>query len=249
MNHHQTRRYIFVDYESLKKIKFKKLEKVCDKLFVFIDANEAQIPFVLVRQMQRMGSSVKWVTVDNLNQSGANYHISFLMGKLHEKVNYDIEFAVLSNDLDFDHLINFINSEGRSCVRVKRKDNAQQEEYFVAPNNNAPVNVTPTPVVSPMPQSERQSEHIESSINSDFQPQPFGAEREMGDELVEQTAQETINRLIRSGNRPAEISTLKNYILLHNQELSFHGNLEKIIRRMEEKQEIHIQGQEVVYNF
>lgn len=228
MNHHQSRRYIFVDYESLKKVKFKKLEKVCDKLFVFIDSSEENIPFVLVRQMQRMGSSVKWVIVDKLNQAGSSFHISFLMGKLHEKVNYDIEFAVLSNAHEFDHLINFINSEGRSCVRVKRKD-TQIEEYQMT--------------------NESADPHIESTINTDFQPQPFGVEREMGEELIEQTAQETINRLIRSGNRPAEVSTLKNYILLHNQELSLHGNLEKIIRRMEEKQEIVLKGQEVVYNF
>jgi hypothetical protein len=235
MNHHQSRRYIFVDYESLKKIKFRKLEKVCDRVFVFIDSKEENIPFALVRQMQRMGGAVKWVTVDNLGNSSANYHITFLMGKLHEKVNYDIEFAVLSNDIEFDHLINFINSEGRSCVRVKRKD-TKMEEYQTPSKSTSSIVDT--------------AEVVESVIN-EFQPQPAGmmADREIGEELIEQTAQETINRLIRSGNRPAEISTLKNYILLHNQELSMHGNLEKIIKRMEEKREIAIQGQEVVYNF
>ncbi len=239
MNHHQSRRYIFVDYESLKKIKFRKLEKVCDRVFVFIDSKEENIPFSLVRQMQRMGGAVKWVTVDNLGHSSANYHITFLMGKLHEKVNYDIEFAVLSNDVEFDHLINFINSEGRSCVRVKRKD-AKMEEYHTT--TSTPVATHNVNVV------DSHTERVEISM-SDFQPQPSSEQREIGEELIEQTAQETINRLIRSGNRPAEISTLKNYILLHNQELSMHGNLEKIIRRMEEKREIAIQGQEVVYNF
>lgn len=229
MNHHQSRRYIFVDYESLKKIKFKKLEKVCDKVFIFIDGSEELIPFPLVRQMQRMGNSVKWVVIDNLNQSSSNYHISFLMGKLHEKVNYDIEFAVLSNDPEFDHLINFINSEGRSCVRVKRKD--------VKPNDYGVSSVAET------------NESIESSINSDFHPQPSSIEREIDDTFIEETAKETISRLIRSGNRPAEIATLKNYILLHNQDLNMHGNLDKIIRKMEEKREIVVQGQEVVYNF
>jgi hypothetical protein len=239
MNHHQSRRYIFVDYESLKKIKFRKLEKVCDRVFVFIDSKEENIPFSLVRQMQRMGGAVKWVTVDNLGNASANYHITFLMGKLHEKVNYDIEFAVLSNDIEFDHLINFINSEGRSCVRVKRKD-SKMEEYHTSPSPVATHNV--------MDSNNNNMERVEIAM-SDFQPQPSPEQREIGEELIEQTAQETINRLIRSGNRPAEISTLKNYILLHNQELSMHGNLEKIIRRMEEKREIAIQGQEVVYNF
>lgn len=77
MNHHQSRRYIFVDFESLKKIKFKKLEKVCDKVFIFIDSKENSLPLELVRQMQRMGRSVKWVVVENLNQTGPNYHITF----------------------------------------------------------------------------------------------------------------------------------------------------------------------------
>lgn len=225
MNTQQSRRYIFVDFESLKKIKFKKLEKVCDKVLIFIDAKEDALPLALVRQMQRMGKSVKWVVIDNLNQTGPNYHITFLMGKLHEKVNYDIEFAVLSNDLEFDPLINFINEEGRSCVRVKRKDSKNDD--LMMSSDYRP----------------------ESAINTDFQPKPSAIERDVEENLIDQTAQETINRLIRSGNRPAEISTLKNYILLHNQELSLSGNLDKIIRKMEVQNEIEIKGQEVVYNF
>ena len=227
MNQQQSRRYIFVDYDSLKRIKFRKLEKVCDKVFVFIDSNENYIPFSLVRQMQRMGNAIKWVTVDHLNQSGASYHITFLMGKLHEKVNYDIEFAILSNDSTYDNLINFINSEGRSCVRVKRKESKTSDDVLMG---------------------DSRTEHI-SGIHSDFQSQPFSVEHHISDDLIEKTALDTINRLVRSGNRPAEVSTLKNYILLHNQELNIQGNLEQIIQRMAEKKEIAIRGQEVLYHF
>ena len=228
MNHQQSRRYIFIDFENLKKIKFKKLEKVCDKVFVFVDAAEQNVPLILVRQMQKMGNSVKWVAVAHLNDKGANYHISFLMGKLHEKVNFDIEFAVLSNDEDFDPLVNFINSEGRSCVRVKRKENSTYE------TDN---------------EMEGDDDAILSSINSDFQPEPYGVEQEIDVKIVDDTADATIKRLIRSGNRPAEITTLKNYILLHNQELSIRGNLDKIIRKMEQSHDIEIKNQEVIYNF
>jgi hypothetical protein len=125
------------------------------------------------------------------------------------------------------------------------------EEYHTTTSSNtsANANANTTPVATHnIMDSHNSMERIEIGM-SDFQPQPSPEQREIGEELIEQTAQETINRLIRSGNRPAEISTLKNYILLHNQELSMHGNLEKIIRRMEEKREIAIQGQEVVYNF
>jgi hypothetical protein len=67
--------------------------------------------------------------------------------------------------------------------------------------------------------------------------------------IIEETAKETVRRLIRSGNRPAELGLLKNYILLHNQELSLHGNLEKIIKKLEETNEIRLNSEQVVYNF
>jgi hypothetical protein len=68
-------------------------------------------------------------------------------------------------------------------------------------------------------------------------------------QIVNRTAEETVSRLIRSGNRPALISTLKNYILLHNQELTVHGNIDAIISRMEEKKEIEVRDEEVIYHF
>ena len=249
--HHQSRRYIFIDFENLKKVKFKKLERVCDKVFIFIDAKEEQIPLSLVRQMQKMGRAIKWVTVDNLKDIGVNYHISFLMGKLHERVNYDIEFAVLSNDETFDPLVNFINSEGRSCVRVKRKANVDEREEDddmpFTPSVYVPVQKV-TPQAAPTTVSNHASASV-ATVHSDSQAETYVMASDLDEEFIEETARETIKRLIRSGNRPAEVSTLRNYILLHNQELSLHGNLDKIIRRMERSKEIEIQSEEVIYNF
>jgi len=54
-------RYVFIDFDNLKKVKFKKLEKVCDKLFILIDVNEKSIPFSLVMNIQRLGKGVKWI--------------------------------------------------------------------------------------------------------------------------------------------------------------------------------------------
>jgi hypothetical protein len=69
------------------------------------------------------------------------------------------------------------------------------------------------------------------------------------EELITRTAEETVKRLIRSGNRPAEISTLKNYILLHSQEVSLNGNVERIIQKLKDTKDIEIQKGEVIYNF
>ncbi|MFK8103013.1 MAG: PIN domain-containing protein [Saprospiraceae bacterium] len=225
------RRYIFIDFEDLKKVKFKKLEKVCDKVFVFINEEETHIPFELVQQMQALGKGVKWISIPQPITTNFNYHICFLMGKLHQKVDKQIEFAILSNDKSFDPLVNFINTTSRSCLRVKRKKDKKEA--------SVPMNAIE------LPSSITSSDEI----NQREDQQPFFLEQTES-EVVENTAKETVNRLIRSGNRPAGLDMLKNYILLHNQELTIHGsNLDEIIDHLQETKEISIEQGEVIYNF
>jgi len=227
----QTRRYVFIDYDNLLQVKFKKLEKVASRIFVFIEAGQETVPLSLVRQAQRSGKNLRWIVAGNSGNSLLNYHIAFIMGKLHQKLQRDVEFAVISNDPEFDPLISFINSTGRNCLRVKRK----KDESSVFRDLN--VNLDPS-----------------NGFNDNFQAPSFSDEDgEMPtlveDELITKTAEETVKRLIRSGNRPEEISALKNYILLHSQELSLHGNVERIIQKMKEANDIEIKKGEVVYNF
>ena len=229
----QTRRYLFIDYENLLQVKFKKLEKVASKIFIFVESTQETVPLALVRQAQRSGKNLRWIVVNNPSGGKLNYHIAFIMGKLHQKLEDDVEFAVVSNDPEFDPLISFINTTGRSCIRVKRK----QDESSIYEESN--LNYSKPP------------EYVdEFSMNSfheddDHDGMPVMVE----DELITRTAEETVKRLIRSGNRPAEISTLKNYILLHSQEVSLHGNVERIIQKLKDSKDIEIQKGEVIYNF
>ena len=287
-----TRRYLFLDFEDLKNIKFRKIEKVCDRIFVFIRKEEKQIPVDLVQKMQRFGRNAKWVVIDGLDiMQNMNYHLSFLMGKLHERIDTEIEFAVLSNDEDFDPLISYINTKGgRSCLRVKGK----QRERRVVEQETAPITPPTTPrrtapsnytlidemkseeellaFSAPMTPREvepailisagyddenlKSEEPIVRSVTNQFTLLDNSSNGEEDStsgfddgQIVNRTAEETVSRLIRSGNRPALISTLKNYILLHNQELTVHGNIEAIISRMEEKKEIEVKDEEVIYHF
>jgi len=121
-------RYVFTNFENLKKVKFKKLEKIADKLFIIIGSKEESIPSQLVFQMQKLGKNVKWVKVENIRGGDLNYCIAFLMGKLHQKINLDVEFGVLSNKRSFDSLINFINKSGRYCLRIKRKRTKKEKK-------------------------------------------------------------------------------------------------------------------------
>lgn len=227
----QTRRYVFVDYENLLQVKFKKLEKVASRIFVFVEASQEKIPLYLVRQAQRAGKNLRWIVVGEAAGGKLNYHIAFIMGKLHQKLEKDVEFAVVSNDPEFDPLINFINASGRSCLRVRRKKD--DTTIYREPNMN-------------LNSTEQYDEefHLPSFTDDDGDIPVL-----VDDEIISRTADETVKRLIRSGNRPAEIATLKSYILLHSQELSLHGNLDRIIQKMKDSKDIDIKKGEVIYNF
>ncbi|MEM9920916.1 MAG: PIN domain-containing protein [Bacteroidota bacterium] len=226
-----TRRYIFVDFENLKKVKLKKLEKVCDKVYILINAEEESIPFTLVQSIQRLGKGAKWVPVADHDDGQFNLHLSFLMGKLHQKVSRDIQFAILSNDPAFDPLVNYINEDGRSCLRVKRKRTKQEKML---------------PFEDDLGLTKYESE---VPGQSDGMMGRYTEESAFEVELIEETAKDTIDRLVRSGNRPLDVGMLRSYILLHNQELSEHGNVDMIIRRLQENDDITIEKGEVIYNF
>ncbi|MFQ5446154.1 MAG: PIN domain-containing protein [Saprospiraceae bacterium] len=233
----QSRRYLFIDFENLQQVKFKKLEKVASKIFVFIDAGIEHLPLALVQQMQRFGKSLKWVIVDNPGSENLNYHIAFVMGKFHQKLELDVEFAVVSHDPDFDTLVGFINASNRKCLRVKRHKeeiDALEEEQIEITTEETLEEENGNPVLSDILQSDDED---------------LGVMVDVADELIAKTAEETVKRLIRSGNRPAEVSSLKNYIHLHNQELSLYGHIDRIIQKMKESNDIEIRKGEVIYNF
>jgi hypothetical protein len=232
----QTRRYLFIDYENLLQVKFKKLEKVASKIFIFVESTQETVPLALVRQAQRSGKNLRWIVVNNQGGGKLNYHIAFIMGKLHQKLEEDVEFAVVSNDPEFDPLISFINTTGRSCIRVKRK----QDESSIFEESSLNYSKPPEFVDE---FSMTNFHHNDNDDDDDGMPVM------VEDELITRTAEETVKRLIRSGNRPAEISTLKNYILLHSQEVSLHGNVERIIQKLKDSKDIEIQKGEVIYNF
>jgi hypothetical protein len=45
----QTRRYLFIDYENLLQVKFKKLEKVASKIFIFVESTQETVPLFAKR--------------------------------------------------------------------------------------------------------------------------------------------------------------------------------------------------------
>ncbi len=254
-----SRRYVFLDFDTLVHIKFKKLEKVCDKIFVFVGSDITDVPFTLVRDMQGMGNAIKWIDVGESLTHDLNYHICFLMGKLHEKISGDVEFAILSNDAAFDPLVNFINATGRSCLRIK----SSLSEKTVSPKteSDTPLSTGVQDSITSHQEQKVVETHSEPhSVLESLNARLFGEHISETDDdekaqangehtLIEETARETVRRLVRSGNRPQNIMMLRNYILLHNQELSLHGDVDKIINRLKDSREIELRNEAVEYNF
>lgn len=250
----QSKRYVFITFENLQKIKFKKLEKVCSKIYILIDVKEKSVPLELVLQTQNLGKNVKWIPTNERSEEDLTYHITFLMGKLHQKVDSTIEFAILSDDSTLDPIVDFINGEGRTCIRVKSKrkeeipvfeEDIEEEEIFD--------DMEEEDVEKSTMDYESSLEFEEEDLSDDF----LEFEEEESDDLytiqksdtVAVAARDTVKRLIRSGNRPSDVSLLKSYILLHNQDLSIQGSIDKVIHRLEETKEIDIDNQEIIYNF
>ena len=220
-----SKRYIFIDYENLKKIKIRQLEKVCDRIYILVNSINKSIPLKLVKKIQRLGSDVKWITAHTVGAKHVNFHIAFLMGKLHSKVDKDITFIVISNEESIDPMISCVNDYGRTCMRVTR-DKPQNQEANASPEIDL------------------------ASINADSDDHSFPFEE--GDErasLKEKTIKETIRRLMNSDNPPTNLEKLKRYISRSNQEISRHLNIDEIIQEMINRKEIKVDKQTVSYTF
>jgi PIN domain len=148
------RRYVFIDFDNLQKIHPKKLSKVCEKAFVIVPAKQAAVPLALVVELQKFGKDLKWVLIDDDTSPNLHCYIAFLMGKLHEKVPVEIQFALLSDDEALDPLVRFINEAGRNCLRVKRS------------LANAEPTSTPPPVAKLKPITENILKPIQQELSA-----------------------------------------------------------------------------------
>jgi hypothetical protein len=256
----RTRRYLFAAYSDIEQLDFEHLEKVCDRLFILIDEHTEHIPFPLVRHLQRLGKGVKWIPISDADGINLSVQLAFLMGKLHQKLPSDIDFAILSDDEDFDGLVQFIASKDRRCFRVRAGrtqetltplEKKPQAPPTLSPATVAPMPPTPLAVAIPNVLTQPSKANSLPPIGEDLDNTMirFAPAEPVTDEpTVRNTAHDVIERLLRSGNRPAEVSTLKQYISLTNQQM-VPGVVEKVVTFMAMNNNIQIRDKEVVYNF
>jgi hypothetical protein len=244
MNSEVYSRYIFIEFENLKQIKFDKLEQVCDKVFVFVNKDEKAIPFILVQQLQKLGENVQWVPVNGADNQANSHFLSFYLGQTHEQVDEDIEFAIVSEDQMYDLLIDHLNDIGRSAIRVTR---SKEKSGQLSDLNEINWSTKEEEVVKKVVRKEIITEKISGEHSIDA-PKPPSVNIQ-NQQLSEKIANETIKRLVMSGNRPAAIDALKSYILLQYNNADVNRNIDLIIRKLENTKEIEVKDREVLYKF
>lgn len=230
---HRNRRYLFAAWQDVQKLDFEHIEKVCDRFFILVPDSVRQIPFALTQRLQRLGKGVKWISTGDSNAAALPLQLAFLMGRLHQKLPTEIEFAILSDDSVFDPLVNFIFEKERRCVRVRVSKPAAETAAAEPKIETLDDSQLPKKVVSRLQIFENGTK-IASPASDENQ--------------IRRTATEVVERLVRSGTRPLELATLRQYISLAGAPTS-PDLVEKVISHMTSSQEIEISDREVIYHF
>ena len=250
------KRFVFTEFKTLQHTSFEKLEKVCDKLFVLIRPEEQQIPFPLVLAMQRMGKNAKWIIAKSTDTGSLEFHLSFLLGKLDEKLDEEIEFAILSGSTNLDPVIDFINQSGRSCLRVTVEETEADYETEQMDNNEGYLlddeegdYETETdlqidlsePIINKTQEVSTQTANVSTRTTSS---------NLINKQDIETKALETVQRLQYTGNRPAEVILLRDYIALFHQGIEDDdGQADQIINKLVEDKQIEVRKGIIKYNF
>jgi len=260
----QYSRVILISILDLQKIKFDKLEQVCDRVYVFVDKEAESIPFYLVKQLQHLGENVRWVGVDGTSVEAIATHISFYLGKLDEQLEKDIEFAIISEDITMDNLIQYINEQGRSCIRVtrnKQKSTSTSDLNGISwstKKEEVEKDKAKKMVNESLKVKRAEQDAVRQAVHKEIMPKASTATavatkptNGSGDELLlsDRIAKETIKRLVLSGNRPAALESLKSYILLQYNTVEVNQQINVIIQKMEQNKEIVVKDGAVIYNF
>ena len=110
--------YIFIDFENIQP---KNLDILADhsfKVFVFVGANQAKVPFDLAAAMQNLGDKAKYIKISGNGQNALDFHIAFYVGELSMQ-DPEAYFHIISKDTGFDPLIRHLKARKIKIQREK----------------------------------------------------------------------------------------------------------------------------------
>ena len=222
-------RYIFTTYDYLKQIRFGRLKKICDKIFIVAN-KEDKIPAKLIQKTHKWGDALKWFVVSKNSESATNNRLSYLLGKEDQRTKSGVEFILLSDDSSLDPIVSSLKAAGRSCLRVgsadsSTKDKEEEQPLLISPIGVEKKKVAPIPVKA-----------FRTSLD--------------GNDTIQSSAKITLERLQNGGHRPENVETLKHYIhLFGSHPNGQRASIDQVLEYLEANKEISIEEGVVKYNF
>jgi diadenosine tetraphosphate (Ap4A) HIT family hydrolase len=108
--------YILIDFENVHPKNLELVTKHPFKVFVFVGANQAKVPFDLADSMQLLGNDAKYIKIAGNGQNALDFHIAYYIGELAGK-DPDAHFHIISKDKGFDPLIKHLKSRKVKVMR------------------------------------------------------------------------------------------------------------------------------------
>ena len=110
--------YVLIDYENVQPKNLDILSNHPFKIFVFVGATQAKIPFDLADAMQRFGENAKYIKIGSTGKNALDFHMAFYIGELATK-EPDAHFHIISKDKGFDPLIRHLKARKIKVMREK----------------------------------------------------------------------------------------------------------------------------------
>ena len=109
--------YIFIDFESVQPSSLDLLNHDQFKVFVFVGANQAKLPFELVDCLQRLGDRAKYIRISGTGPNALDFHIAYYIGQI-AAADPTAYFHIISKDSGFDPLIQHLRTNRILASRV-----------------------------------------------------------------------------------------------------------------------------------
>lgn len=114
--------YVLIDFENVQPGNLEILARHPFKVFVFVGANQARVPFELASALQDLGKDAEYIKISGNGRNALDFHIACYIGELSTK-DPDAHFHIISRDTGFDPLIRHL--QGRKINVQREKDLAE----------------------------------------------------------------------------------------------------------------------------
>jgi hypothetical protein len=100
---------VLIDFESVQPASLDALVAEHYRVFVFVGATQAKLPFDIVSAIQRMGERAEYVKIAGSGPNALDFHIAFYIGQIAAN-DPTAFFHVISKDTGFDPLIKHLKA-------------------------------------------------------------------------------------------------------------------------------------------